>query len=88
MRSNARRLVGLGRSHDAEPFLKKSQTFSESNIPHPSAYPHACEIKKRGLLVIECIPYALLLSTATFSFLLKFNVRCIRDFHYVCVHFV
>ena len=36
------------------------------------------KVRKPGLFVIECIPYALLPSKATFFFLLKFNVRCIE----------
>jgi hypothetical protein len=92
MRSSARRRVGLGRSHDAEKI--KLQTFPspESSLcASPLSPLHTLmpmKVRKRGLFVIECIPYALLPVHSNSFLLLKFNVRCIEISFLNCLHFV
>ena len=49
MRSNARRLVGLGRSHDAEPFLKNHKRFlSRQNQVFPISLHTLMQMKSRN----------------------------------------
>ena len=51
MRSNVRRLVGLGRSHDAEPFLKNHKRFlSRQNQVFPIPLHTLMQMKSRNVV--------------------------------------